>query len=140
MSTRFFWRRPSIVVEDPTLVMIVRLPAVLAENLPFRRFWLGQTISRYVEANSLLAGSRAFSFVAGPSVGGILVQLLKAPFALVVDVVSFVFSALFLGSISPQEPPTEEAERGHVVAGARFVMRTPAIRSALLATATINLF
>jgi len=95
---------------------------------------------RYVEANSLLAGSRAFSFVAGPSVGGILVQLLKAPFALVVDAVSFVFSALFLGLISPQEPPTEEAERGHVVAGARFVMRTPAIRSALLATATINLF
>ena len=95
---------------------------------------------RYVEANSLLAGSRAFSFVAGPSVGGILVQLLKAPFALVVDAVSFVFSALFLGSIFPQEPPTEEAERGHVVAGARFVMRTPAIRSALLATATINLF
>ena len=32
----------------------------------------------YVEANSFLAGSRAFSFVAGPSVGGILVQALKA--------------------------------------------------------------
>jgi MFS family permease len=39
----------------------------------------------YVEANSFLAGSRAFSYVAGPSVGGIPVQVLKAPFALVVD-------------------------------------------------------
>jgi len=94
----------------------------------------------YVAANSLLAGSRAFSFVAGPSLGGILVQLLKAPFALVVDAVSYLFSAFYLGSISPEEPPTEEAERGQVVAGARYVMRTPAIRSALLATATINLF
>jgi len=94
----------------------------------------------YVAANSLLAGSRAFSFVAGPSLGGILVQLLKAPFALVVDAVSYLFSAFYLSSISPEEPPTAEAERGHVVAGARYIMRTPAIRSALLATATINLF
>ncbi len=36
----------------------------------------------YVEANSLLNGSRSFSYVAGPSVGGILVQILSAPAAL----------------------------------------------------------
>ena len=94
----------------------------------------------YVGANSLLAGSRAFSFVAGPSVGGVLVQLLKAPFALIVDAVSYLFSAFYLGSISPEEPPTEEAERGHVVAGLRFVLGNPTMRASLLATATINLF
>ena len=59
----------------------------------------------YVEANSFLAGSRAFSFVAGPSVGGILVQVLKAPFALVVDAVTYLVSALFLRSISPGGAP-----------------------------------
>jgi MFS family permease len=94
----------------------------------------------YVEANSFLAGSRAFSFVAGPSVGGILVQALKGPFALLVDAVTYLVSASYLGSISPQEPPTEEAESGHVVAGARFVLGNPAMRASLLATATINLF
>ena len=94
----------------------------------------------YVEANSFLAGSRAFSFVAGPSVGGILVQVLKAPLALVVDAVSYLVSALFLRSISPEEPPTEEAESGHVVAGVRFVWGNPSMRASLLATATINLF
>lgn len=94
----------------------------------------------YVEANSFLAGSRAFSFVAGPSVGGILVQALKAPFALVVDAVSYLVSALYLRSITPEEPPTEEAESGHVVAGVRFVWRNPSMRASLLATATINLF
>ena len=51
----------------------------------------------YVEATSLLNGSRAFSSVAGPSVGGLLVQAVAAPFALAVDAVSFVVSALFLG-------------------------------------------
>ena len=65
----------------------------------------------YVEANSLLAGSRAFSFVAGPSIGGILVQLLKAPYALLVDSISFLFSAAFLSSIDPVEPEVEEARK-----------------------------
>jgi len=94
----------------------------------------------YVSANSLLAGSRAFSFVAGPSIGGVLVQVLKAPFALLVDAVSYLFSAFYLGSISPVEPPTEPAERGHVVAGIQFVLGNPTMRASLLATATINLF
>ena len=94
----------------------------------------------YVEANSVLAGSRAFSFVAGPSIGGILVQLLKAPYALLVDSISFLFSAGFLASIDPVEPEVEEAEKGHVVAGVRYIVTSSVMRSSLLATATINLF
>jgi MFS family permease len=94
----------------------------------------------YVSATSWLAGSRAFSFVAGPSLGGVLVQVLKAPFALLVDAVSFLFSALFLSSIAPEEPPTEQAERGHVMAGIRYVFRNPTMRASLLGAATINLF
>ena len=94
----------------------------------------------YVEGNSLLAGSRAFSFVAGPSVGGILVQLLKAPYALLVDSISYLFSVGFLASIDPEEPETETAERGHVVAGVRYIVTSSVMRSSLLATATINLF
>ena len=95
---------------------------------------------QYVSASSWLAGSRAFSFIAGPSLGGLLVQALKAPFALIVDAVSFLFSALFLGSISPEEPPNEEAEHGHVRAGIRYVWRNPTMRASLLSTATINFF
>ncbi len=94
----------------------------------------------YVQANSFLAGSRAFSWVAGPSVGGLLVQAFKAPFALAVDAVTYLVSALFLTSISPKEPPLEEAERGHVVAGVRFLWGNAAMRASLLGVATINLF
>jgi len=95
---------------------------------------------RYLEAGSLLHGSRAFSFVAGPSVGGALVQAFSAPIALVVDAVSFVVSALTLRSISPEEPPVEPAERGHITSGMRYIRRSSVVRSSLLATATINFF
>ena len=95
---------------------------------------------RYVEANSLLNGSRAASFVAGVSLGGLLVQILTAPVALVADSASFVYSALALSRIKPVEPPTEVAERGHLVAGLRYVFGSPTMRSALGATATINFF
>ena len=95
---------------------------------------------RYVEANQLLHGSRALSFVSGPSLGGALVQLLSAPFAIVADAISFLVSALALGRIRPAEPPTETRERGHLVAGARYIRSSPVVRASLLATATINFF
>ncbi len=95
---------------------------------------------RYVEANQLTNGSRALSFVGGPSVGGLLVQFFSGPAALLVDAVSFVASALFLRRIRAVEPPTEQAEKGHLVAGARFIWRSDLLRYSLAATATINLF
>jgi MFS family permease len=94
----------------------------------------------YVEANSLLAGSRAFSFVGGPSVAGVVVQVLSAPYALAADAVSFLMSAYFLGSIHPDEPPTEDSADGHVTAGLRLIWRTPTLLASLVATATINFF
>jgi MFS family permease len=96
--------------------------------------------SDYLEANALLNGSRAFSFVAGPSIGGVLVQVLSAPGALVADAVSYLGSALSLKSISPVEPPTEEAKQGHLKAGIRYIANSPILRASLLATATINFF
>ena len=94
---------------------------------------------RYLEASSLLHGSRAFSFVAGPSIGGLLVQIFSAPGALIADAASFLVSAFSLGSIHPTEPPTEEA-RANVGAGIAYIRRSPIIRASLLATATINFF
>jgi MFS family permease len=95
---------------------------------------------QYVEASSLLNGSRAMSFVAGPSLGGLLVQVLSAPAAIVADALSFAVSALSLSRISPAEAPTEKAERGHVAAGIRYILATPVIRASLAATTTINFF
>ncbi len=94
----------------------------------------------YVQGLSLMHGTRAFSFVAGPSIGGLLVQVLTAPIALVVDACSYVLSAIFLRRIDPEEPPPEQAARGNVVAGLRFIFGSPIVRAALAATATVNFF
>jgi MFS family permease len=94
----------------------------------------------YLEGSSLLNGSRALSFVGGQSLGGALVQLLTAPFALLADAASFLASALFLHRVSAPEPEPEEPAPGQVLSGARFILRTPIMRASLAATATVNLF
>ena len=94
----------------------------------------------YVDANSLIHGSRALSFVGGQSACGILVQLITAPGAILLDAVSFLGSALFLRSIHPAEPVTALGGRGHLMEGARFIARSREVRALLGATATINLF
>ncbi len=94
----------------------------------------------YVDANSLLNGSRAMSFVAGPSVGGILVQTLTAPVALLVDVVTYLASAAFLTGVKTPERPVEAGRGLGLGAGLAFVARSPVLRSLLLATTTLNLF
>jgi MFS family permease len=94
----------------------------------------------YVAASSLLYGSRAFSFVAGPTVGGVLVQFFRAPLALLIDAVSYLVSAAFLTSIRPREAETEHAEESGVMDGLRYIWRTPIIRAALGGTATVNFF
>jgi MFS family permease len=95
----------------------------------------------YVRANSLVNGSRAMSFVAGPSVGGALVQVFTAPFALVADVVTFVASAGLLSRMVVEERPVEPSGNGGgMAAGMRFVLRSPILRPILLGTSTLNLF
>jgi MFS family permease len=94
----------------------------------------------YVEANSLIHGSRAFSFLAGTSAGGILVQVLRGPYALALDAVSFLWSAFFLGRIDAEEPPGLPSERGALLSGVRWIRGNAIIRAELLGVATLNFF
>jgi predicted MFS family arabinose efflux permease len=99
---------------------------------------------RFLEGNSLVHGSRSFSFVAGPSLGGLLVQLLSAPFALLADAVSFLGSALFLGRVRAEEPPVDQAAatsmRAQAAEGLRFIGGNAIFRPTLTAVATLNFF
>jgi MFS family permease len=94
----------------------------------------------YVAANSLIHGSRAFSFLAGTSLGGVLVQLLRGPYALALDAVSYVGSAFFLGRIDAEEPPGAPHESGGLLSGVRWIRNNAVIRAELLGVATLNLF
>jgi len=94
----------------------------------------------YVDANTLLNGSRGFSFLAGTSLGGILVQLVHGPFALAIDAGSFFWSALFLRKIDAPDAPRASRETGGLTTGLRWIRNNPIMRAELLGVATINLF
>ena len=96
--------------------------------------------SQYVDANSLIHGSRALSFVGGQSASGLLVQVVTAPGAIAFDAASFLCSALFLRRIHPTEPATAEGGRGHLLEGVRFIVHSREVRALLGSTATINVF
>jgi MFS family permease len=96
----------------------------------------------YIAANSLTNGGRAMSFVAGPSVGGVLVQVLTAPFALVADVLSYLGSALLLTRIAPPENAGAASDGGglRIGAGLAFIVQSAVLRQLLLGVTVINLF
>ncbi|MCX4474759.1 MFS transporter [Micromonospora sp. NBC_01655] len=127
----------------PQLYLIAFATGTLAVFFEVARAPLFVSLVRrpdYVAANTLISGSRAMSLVAGPSIGGVLVQLLTAPIALLVDAASYVVSAYFLVRIRPTEPvPARGAGLG-LADGLRFLARAPAMRSILLGTTTLNLF
>ena len=98
---------------------------------------------QYVEANSRLSQSRSVAYIAGPSTAGVLVQALTAPAAVVVDAVSFVFSALMLQRTPVAEPPSasrEEPGRAQLAEGFRFLRHHAVLRAGVLCTSTINFF
>ena len=98
---------------------------------------------RYVEAMALLNGSRSLASVAGPTIGGILVQVLGAPLAMLGDAFSYLGSVVFLRRIRATEPPIEHEEgstRERLLAGLSFVIGDPIMRPTLLSVATVNLF
>ncbi|HLL62090.1 MAG TPA: MFS transporter [Propionibacteriaceae bacterium] len=68
--------------------------------------YLPQLVPRddLVQANSRLSASASVAEIGGPGLGGLLVSVLTAPFAIVVDAVSFLVSAVAVGRIQRREP------------------------------------
>lgn len=112
-----------------------------------------------VEGNSKLEFSRSAAGLLGPGLGGLLVEVLRAPVAMLVDAASFLVSALFLTTIkdraaaadstieetpkkgnSHTEKPARGAMRREIADGLRFVFGHPVLRTVGAATATSNLF
>jgi predicted MFS family arabinose efflux permease len=94
---------------------------------------------QYVDGQSLIYGSRALSYLGGPSVAGLLVQALGGPYAVVLDAFSFLGSAVQLRSIRPAEPPAADGAEG-LTAGLRFIARSPIVRASLTGVAVVNFF
>ncbi len=98
-----------------------------------------------VEGNSKLEISRSAAQIAGPGAAGVLIQLLTAPVALVVDSISFLASALFLWRIRAAEPEPARPDQQQNVwrdigEGLHIVLGNPLLRSLAGCTATWNFF
>jgi len=83
-------------------------------------------VDRVVEGNSKLATSSAIAEVGGPGLAGALVQIISAPFAILVDALSYLVSALSVALIRTPEParPAREASSrviGEIAEGLRVV-------------------
>ena len=89
-------------------------------------------VDRVVEGNSKLATSSSIAEIGGPGLAGGLVQLVSAPFAILVDAVSFVVSAVSVLLIRAPEPPRPVREvatpiRQEIAEGLQLVRRHPVL-------------
>jgi predicted MFS family arabinose efflux permease len=89
-------------------------------------------VDRVVEGNSKLAMSSSIAEVGGPGFAGALVQIVSAPFALLVDAISYVVSAISLALIRAPEPPRPARETtsrifSEVIEGLSAVRRHPVV-------------
>lgn len=92
---------------------------------------------RLVAANSALTATWSVAEFSAFGIGGFLIQVLTAPIAIAIDAVTFVVSALLLGTIRKKEaPPTPHADREPVLReirdGLRIVARSPLLRALAL--------
>jgi MFS family permease len=102
-----------------------------------------------IDGNSKLETSRSAAFIVGPGIAGFLIGAISAPFAILVDSVSFVVSALFLGVIRKEEPKPERqvdehgneaSMRSEIAAGLRYVLGHRHLRAIAATTGSSNFF
>jgi MFS family permease len=105
--------------------------------------------SQLVEGNSRLELSRSASQLSGPALAGVLVELLRAPFAIAAQAVAFLVSGLFVLAIGKRDegvPTRAERKasgstmRTELREGLAWVLGNPYLRTISASTATFNLF
>jgi MFS family permease len=91
---------------------------------------------RLVEGNSKIEASYATAQMGGPAIGGALVSLVTAPFAILLTAITLLSSAGLIRRIRVDEPPPVVVEnrsvRGDIAEGLRFVWSHRLMRPVLL--------
>ena len=102
-----------------------------------------------VEGNSKLELSMSASMVIGPGIAGFLVELVRAPFAILFDALSYVGAVIMLLFIRrPEMPPpahdpatgSRPSMRTEAAEGLRYVLGHRYLRYIAACTGTLNLF
>ena len=99
-----------------------------------------------VEANAKLQATAAPSQSGGPAVGGAVIAAVGAPYAIFIDIASFVASAAFVLGIRKREEPVRHGSaeapsmRTDVMEGLRYVLANRLLRAIAATTAARNFF
>jgi MFS family permease len=104
-----------------------------------------------VEGNSKLEISRSSAQIGGPGLAGLLIGAITAPYAILVDAISFLGSAGFIFGIRKRETPPERARdeggnavkpsmKTEVTEGLRYVLGNPHLRWIAACTGLGNFF
>jgi MFS family permease len=101
-----------------------------------------------IEGNSKLEISRSSAQIAGPGFAGLLIQAFTAPYAVLIDAISFLGSGMFIFRIRKVEEPSavHDADGNktslwiELKEGLRFVLGNPNLRAQAGCTATSNFF
>jgi MFS family permease len=97
------------------------------------------------EASGHLRAANSAAMLSGPGLGGMLVQAVSAPVAVLVDAASFLVSAACIRGLRAAERPAPEAPvrrplRRDLAEGLRTVLRDGSLRAIAGAAANLNLF
>jgi MFS family permease len=118
------------------LILVAALAAVLTTFFDAADHAYLPTIverERLLEANSALAASGSAVEFLGFGVSGVLVQLLTGPITIIIDVLTYLMSAILLFTVrTPEAPPPPREEREPVLdeirEGIRLVQGDPLLR------------
>jgi MFS family permease len=96
-----------------------------------------------VDANARFEATETLARLGGPGLGGLLVELVTAPVAVLADALSFFFSGGLVASIAREEPAAggSSGERSfgrELREGGRFALRNTYVRPILATTALLN--
>ncbi|SDL06025.1 Predicted arabinose efflux permease, MFS family [Nonomuraea maritima] len=164
-----FRKRPTMIAADVGRALLLFLIVVMYLTGTLTLFWLGTitffSVSMFVffevanmshlpflvgrehlgDGNAKLQLSNSVSRIAGNSIGSALVSVFAAALVLVVDVVTFLVSAVSCALIRKPEPePSSEGDRPSVFSsiaeGLRWVWRDRLIRPSVLAAGCYMFF
>jgi MFS family permease len=160
-------KRPVMVVMDLTrFAVVISVPVafalgwltfaqllivsiiVAAADLVFRAA-SGACLKALVRPEDLLAANSRFESTTwtaislGPPLGGAAISLFGPVTTVVVDAVSYLFSAIGVGAIRAEEPPPARADTPRrrvddLLEGWRYILRHPTLRPLFFNTAVVN--
>jgi MFS family permease len=135
------------VVSMPVLVVVAFLVGALTLvfNVAYLPY-LPRLVHRdlLVDANGRLQASQAIAWVLGMTLAGTIIQVLGAAVAMMLDAISYLFSAACLAAIRTKEVVTsstrDESWMEDLRGGLLFVARRPLQRAVAGSAATLNFF